>query len=206
LAAAKAGTRRTEGIRTRGRSQRVVERVFGATAHELSRVGFAEFRVEDVADRSGVNKTTIYRRWPSKAELVAATVKSLVRELTPIDTGSLRGDLRASILEELAHAAHPRGRGIMRILQSERTVPGIDALARRLRAEQHRARVTLIERGIERGELPEGTDADLVVDLVSAPVLRRVFTFGERVDERYIDSILDVVLPGFDARSHESGR
>ena len=64
--------RRTEGVRVQGRSARVVEIVLKATAEELGRVGFLALRIDDVAERSGVNKTTIYRRWASKEELVAA--------------------------------------------------------------------------------------------------------------------------------------
>ena len=59
---AKPNTRRTEGVRVKGRAARVVTDVLVATAEELSRVGYSALRVEDVATRSGVNKTTIYRR------------------------------------------------------------------------------------------------------------------------------------------------
>lgn len=189
-------TRRTSGVRPRGRAEQVVQRVFRATAQELTRVGYTLLRVEDVAARSGINKTTIYRRWPTKPELVAAVLEEMAAKMPPIDTGTLRGDLRASLLEVIAEAHRPTGRGIMRIMQSERTVPEIDALARRLRDEYHAARVALVERGIARGELPKRVDPHLVVDLVSAPVLRRAITFGEVVDAAYIDGVLDVVLTG----------
>ena len=66
--------RRTEGKRVHGRSARVQSAVLRATAEELGRVGFAALRIEDVALRSGVNKTTIYRRWPTKQELVRASL------------------------------------------------------------------------------------------------------------------------------------
>lgn len=71
-------TRRTGNARTRGRAANVVHRVVSATADELSRVGYAALRVEDVAARSGVHKTTIYRRWPTKTELVAATIMMMI--------------------------------------------------------------------------------------------------------------------------------
>src|SRR5688572_4371387 len=93
------GTRRTAGVRVRGRAADVVERVLTATGEELSRAGYAALRVEDVAARSGVNKTTIYRRWPNKAELVAAALREMTTQPAAIDTGSLRDDLRASLLE-----------------------------------------------------------------------------------------------------------
>ena len=68
-------TRRTEGVLTGGRSARIVDGVLEATAEELSRVGYAALRVDEVAERSGVNKTTIYRRWPTKSDLVRATLE-----------------------------------------------------------------------------------------------------------------------------------
>jgi AcrR family transcriptional regulator len=183
-------------VRVRGRAAEVVERVLTATAEELSRVGYAALRVEDVAARSGVNKTTIYRRWPSKAELVAAALKEISEQPAAIDTGSLREDLRASLLEVIAFATEPVGRGLLRMMQTERSDPEVDAIARTLRMEQRKLRVHMVERAIARRELPASVNADLIVDLVSAPVLSRAVTFGEIVDASYIDSVLDLVLAG----------
>jgi AcrR family transcriptional regulator len=185
-------TRRTANVRPGGRSARVVTRVMEATAYELSRVGYAALRVEDVAARSGVNKTTIYRRWPTKAELVAATVGH-PRDLRPIDTGSVRADLRASLL--VGVNLSPSQRGILRVVQTERTVPEIDAVTRKMRAALQRARIAMVERGIARGELPRAVDAKLIVDLVSAPG-QKALLFNETLDESYIERVLDVVLSG----------
>jgi AcrR family transcriptional regulator len=187
-------TRRTGNARTGGRAAKVVDRVVLATAQELSRVGYAALRVEDVAARSRVHKTTIYRRWPTKGELVAAAIATLMRRndrLVAIDTGTLRGDLRASL--QVALDLKPFEQGILRVMQTERALPEVNALARRLRDEVHRLRVTMVERGIARGELPKGTDAELIVDLVSAPV-QRALLFGESVDASYLDRVLDFVL------------
>jgi AcrR family transcriptional regulator len=193
-------TRRTAGVRTRGRAADVVERVLRTVAEELGRSGYAQLRVEDVATRSGVNKTTIYRRWPTKPELVAAALRELMRQPTEIDTGNLRADLRASLLEMMGFAITPLGQGLMRTMQMERADPEVDKLTRTLRHEQRALRIAMVERGIARGELPKGTNADFVVDLITAPVLTRAITFGDQVDAKYIDSVLDVVLAGFAAR------
>jgi AcrR family transcriptional regulator len=187
------GTRRTGQVRVRGRAEQVVERVVAATAHELGRVGYAALRIDDVAVRAGVNKTTIYRRWPTKAELVTATLQGRLRGRPAIDTGSVRGDLRASLLAVVDLS--PADQGLLRVVQLERTDPHVDALARRLRAEIHRARVAMVERGIARGELPRGVDADLVVDMISAPV-QRALLFNEPVTARQIDRVLDLALAG----------
>src|ERR1700735_2678167 len=72
--------RRVKGRATRrqrvgGRSERVVEDVLAPAAKELARRGYASFRIEDVASAAGVNKTTVYRRWPTKADLVCAGIR-----------------------------------------------------------------------------------------------------------------------------------
>src|SRR5262249_40598485 len=87
--------RRTGERRARigGRSERVVRAVLAATTAELGRVGYAALRMEDVATTAGVNKTTVYRRWPTKADLVGAAMRGLGAPAQPApDTGSLRGD------------------------------------------------------------------------------------------------------------------
>lgn len=189
-------TRRTEGVYTEGRSARVVDAVFRATAQELSRCGYALLRVEDVATRSGVNKTTIYRRWPSKAELVAATLAEPGVLPDPPDTGTLRGDLLETVHRMTALASSPLGRGFLRVIQAERGDPEVDRIARTLRKRNRGVRRMLIERGIARGELPQGTDPDLVGELVFAPIMSRVITFQETLEEGFAEQIIDFVLRG----------
>src|SRR6187402_997198 len=130
---AKPQTRRTEGVRVKGRAARVVSDVLIATAEELSRVGYAALRIEDIAARSGVNKTTIYRRWPTKPELVAAALRALTQPPQAPDTGSLRGDLLAhfGILAELSRS-HV-GSGVLRTLQVERMHPELEPVRKQLR-------------------------------------------------------------------------
>lgn len=187
-------------MRTRGRAARVVERIVGATVAELSRVGYEAMRVEDVAARSGVNKTTIYRRWPTKAEMVASALVEGTKLRPAIDTGSLREDLRISLLG--AFKLKPSEQGVLRIMQMERSIADVDALARRMRDELRNARIAIVRRGIARGELPSGVDVELIVELVSAPV-QRALLFNETIDEQFIERTLDVVLTG--AAAHATG-
>jgi AcrR family transcriptional regulator len=187
------GPRRTANVRTHGRAARVVERIFSATAAEMSRVGYAAMRVDDVAERSGVNKTTIYRRWSTKAELVAATMVQYFSQYPVIDTGTLRGDLRASLLAGFRLKGSEQG--MLRVIQMERAVPEIAALATRFREQLHELRVAMVQRAIARGELQKNVDAALIVDLVSAPT-QRALLFNETIDESYIERLLDVVLAG----------
>lgn len=191
-------TRRTEGLRTGGRAERVVEAVLHATVELLSEVGYGALRVEDVASRSGVNKTTIYRRWSTKAELVGAALRRHAEEHSPEvpDTGSLRSDLHAAVrgVVELAHS--PFGSGILRVLQAERADPAVDAIARELRELQRAARRPIFERAIARGELPQGSDVELLHDLVFSTVFARLTRYLEPVDETWVRMLVEVVVRG----------
>lgn len=190
-------TRRTGNARARGRAERVVDLVVKATADELGRVGYAAMRVEDVATRSGVHKTTIYRRWPTKAELVAATITTMMtrgsERYDAIDTGALRKDLRASMIRLID--LDPAEQGVLRVMQTERGIPEVNAMAHRFRDALQAMRLTMVRRGIARGELPKSVDPKLIVDLVTAPV-QRALLFDEPVDAKYLDRVLDVVLAG----------
>jgi AcrR family transcriptional regulator len=89
-------TRRTRGVQRGPRSQQVVEKVREATMAELTRVGFPGLTIEGVAKAANVNRTTIYRRWPSKDALLLAVLEpGLERFDQEPDTGSLDGDLLA---------------------------------------------------------------------------------------------------------------
>src|SRR4051812_48103459 len=91
----RSSTRRTQGV-LGGRSEEVVRRVLDAALGELARSGYSGFRMEAVAKEAAVNKTTIYRRWPTRAALVSALVEQMrtpLRESPLPDTGALEDDL-----------------------------------------------------------------------------------------------------------------
>lgn len=178
-----------------------MDRVVAATLAELSRVGYEAMRVEDVAALSEVNKTTIYRRWPTKVELLMSAISAAAdTRLPPIDTGTLRSDLRASLLT--AFSLTPFEQGVLRVIQVERSLPSVEAFAQRMRDELREMRIAMVERGIARDELPRGTDAALVVDLISAPV-QLALLFNESMNGASVDRLLDIVLAGaaVDARA-----
>lgn len=197
-------TRRTEGVRTTGRSARIVEDVLVAAAEELGRVGYAALRVDDVAARSGVNKTTIYRRWPTKVELITAALRELSDVPQPPDTGTLREDLLTMLRAACVKADSPLRMGIFRAIQLERTHPEVDLVTNSLRSEHMAPRRFVVERAIARGELPNGIDTELFLELVFGPVMRRLMITGEPVNDAFLHYVVDVVLAG--ARSVAAAR
>src|SRR6185312_6061898 len=100
----RAETRRTRGV-LGGRSERVVQQVLVATVAELAESGYRAFRMYAVSAAAGVNKTTIYRRWPGKKQLVAAAVdwmRRFVHDVPLPDTGSLERDLTEAFQRKIS--------------------------------------------------------------------------------------------------------
>ncbi|MDI1445199.1 TetR/AcrR family transcriptional regulator [Polyangium sp. 6x1] len=185
----------------RGRAERVVSAVLSATHEELGRVGYGALRVEDVAARSGVNKTTIYRRWPTKAELVTAALRAANDEQEQPDTGTVRGDLLAVVMRSVHLCQTPTGRGIVRMLQMERADPEVEALSRALRDRRRQDNTVLLERGVARGELPAGVNMQIILDLIFGGIHGRLIHRGEDVSEDYAAAAIDIVLAGACARA-----
>ncbi|NUO50974.1 MAG: TetR/AcrR family transcriptional regulator [Polyangiaceae bacterium] len=203
-------TRRTMDARTSGRAAEVVERVLLASAEVLGEVGYAAFRVEDVAARSGVNKTTIYRRWPTRAQLVAATMRRMKPTADGVRGDSLREEVLAFAKELTRFHDSKFGCGMIRTIQLEQDNPELEPLIRDIRLEATRARIAMVERAIARGELPRGTDASLVSDLIFLPFVTRLLRNGERPDQKYVSAIVDMVVAGAfqvtDAKSTKVGK
>ena len=197
--------RRTEGVRSGGRSARVVDAVLRATVEELGTVGYTALRVEEVANRSGVNKTSIYRRWPTKVDLVAAALENHSRSTEIPDTGSFREDLREIGRLNVRKMETPLGRGLVRMMQMERGQPDLDAVIRTMRNEHIRARSVVVERAIARGEVPPDTDPLVVAELVGAPIAARLLHHGVAVDERFIETVVDMVIAGARAGAFRRG-
>ncbi|MFV8817945.1 TetR/AcrR family transcriptional regulator [Haliea sp. E17] len=190
------GDRRTSGVQQTGRAAKVVASVLKATGEELNRVGYANLKVEEVAERAGVNKTTIYRRWPTKAILVSDTLDSHFQVERPLpDTGSLRGDFLAYLTNMVTLSKTSMWRGILTAL-SGRSDPEVEAVAHKLYLREREYRTSLVARAVERGEFPRSVNAELVGDMCSAPILRRLLTFGEQVETQYIEAVIDVALTG----------
>jgi AcrR family transcriptional regulator len=121
--------RRTQGT-LGGRSEQVVRRVLDAAIVELARSGYAGFRMDEVASMAGVNKTTIYRRWPSRAALVTALVDRMrkpLRESPLPDTGQLERDLVEAFTRRFTVGRKIEGRAWARLLD-ERYNPEVEAI------------------------------------------------------------------------------
>lgn len=184
------------GVRTGGRSARVVDRVLTATVELLGQSGYGALRFDEVAARSGVNKTTIYRRWPTKSQLVAAAIQHHKPIVPPRDTGDLERDLTEMFVEALSKFDVVVMRGLMRMVQAEHHDPELDAIlveTRRLITSTRRIR---LDAAVARGELPRRTDITLMMDMLASAVHVHLLRSAERPSPLVISDIVRVVVAG----------
>ena len=155
-----------------GRSERVVQQVLEATVSELAASGYRAFRVDAVSTLAGVNKTTIYRRWPSKPLLVAAAVESMrrfVHEVPLPDTGSFERDLVEAFRHRVRFKGRVEGQAWARLL-AEKHDPEVSEIIGSAVHERSNAWYAMVTRAVTRGELPERTDPRLLLGMLSAIV------------------------------------
>lgn len=170
--------------------------VLEATLDELARVGYGALRTEDVAERAGVAKTTVWRRWPTKAELVHAAIVQAKGDDELPDFGDVRRDLSALVEIVLTTLNTPAGRAIARLVTNEGGDPDVDRLARNLREEARRRRAEVVRRAVDRGDLPPDTDVSLVVDMVFSPLVASAIRWNEFPSNERIARVIDLAVTG----------
>jgi AcrR family transcriptional regulator len=185
-----------------GRTERVRKQVIAATVAVLAEDGVSGVSVESVASRSGVARTTIYRRWGTPQALM---LEALLEELGPrssrvADTGSLRGDIKAVLEDVLAFNTSEQGRGIMQAVFIQRSSADIASAVQAYWARRFDAVGEIVRRAVARGELSADVPEDLIIEMAASPLYFRLFILWQTVDDAYLDQIVDRVLRAFGAR------
>jgi AcrR family transcriptional regulator len=191
-------TNQSVGRRPGGRSARIRAAALAATLAELADRGYTALSLDGVARRAGVHKTTLYRRWGSREELVLeAMLERAGEHISVPDTGSLREDLSELARTAAANAASPE------VAAMARAVVAGAPHDSRLATANHRfwaARLELdggiIERAITRGDVPPETDPRTVIEAVLGPIHLRLLLTGEPVDHAFLEGIVDLVING----------
>ncbi|MCX4819459.1 TetR/AcrR family transcriptional regulator [Streptomyces sp. NBC_01142] len=178
----------------RPRSVEADSAILEATRAALIEQGWSKLTMGDVATRAGVAKTTLYRRWTNKNEMVVDAVAVLFDELELPDRGSLMADVEGVVLQFASLLGRPETRTALMAVVAESTRD--DALRVRIRSaiveRQKRLVVEGRERAQARGELPYEEDpgaaarnTDLIFDVVAGAVVHRALVSAEPVDEEW---------------------
>jgi len=171
--------------------------VLAAAIDELARVGYAGLRIEDVAQRADVNKTTVYRRWPEKCALVRDALHFMSdKKPVPPETGALRTDLLAigRTLVEIAKA--PRGRSMMRMMVAEGGDAELATIKRGLRKERQVIPLAALRAAVARGEIQAEADLQLLLDTFVGAVHHRLFFMNEPASPQFLEQLVDLLLTG----------
>lgn len=172
--------------------------IFQATLELLAEHGYERLTVEGVAEKAGVNKTTIYRWWPSKAALLgAALTRGAPLELTAPDTGSLRGDLEEIVRALAGLLTTPPASDIaVAALGAATGNPELAQHTRAFFADRLARERPVFDRATARGELPPDADPMLLVDLLAGAVWVRAVFRGLPLEDDFPERAVAAVLNG----------
>jgi AcrR family transcriptional regulator len=160
----------------RTRDSAVDEAIVDAALELLRERGFGAMTVEAVAARAEVGKPAIYRRFPDKAALVAAAIRTQLPQMEVVDFGDTQAELRNAMDEGFPPDAPAYVRLIGGLIAEEERHPELIAAFRETILLPRREIVmTLIRRGQERGDLRRDVDPETALDALAGPLLARVF-------------------------------
>jgi AcrR family transcriptional regulator len=193
----------TEESRPRGRprSEKARTAILDAAIELLLEQGLHAMSMDDVAQRAGVSKATIYRWWSSKELLgldALATAWATPAPTTQRDTGSLRGDLLAGFRTWLRQLKQkPYGRVIAGLVAEAQTDPQFAELYVEHFVQPRRAATReLLLRGIDRGEIPADTNLEVTLDLLYGPIYHRLLHGHAPLTDRFAQQVIDAVIAG----------
>ncbi|MEH1849612.1 MAG: TetR/AcrR family transcriptional regulator [Nostoc sp.] len=183
----------------RPRSIHADQAILQATLDLLAELGYESMSIEAIASRAGVGKTTIYRRYTSKEELVADAIESLRDDLAIPDTGSFWGDMDILINNAAKKIHSPLGRQTLALIIS--TASSNPQFAEvywtkytKLRRE---AFSKVLKRAKSRGEIHKDADVDLIIDLVSGSLYYAlIFKPTTEPVEVYMRRTMNLLLKG----------
>lgn len=178
-----------------GRAARVRTAVLQAVHDLLAEVGYERMTIEEIARRAGVHKTTVYRRWPTKAELVLETARASSAENVPVpDTGTLHGDLQQLARGVVSNiGSDPGSQTTLAIVAAAAASAELAFAMHAFWAERLAVTIPVVERAIKRGELPLATDANLIIETLIGPIWIRLLLTGETIDNDLADRVATLV-------------
>jgi AcrR family transcriptional regulator len=175
------------------RSRRVI---LEAALEELGVVGYGALTIESVAARAGVGKSTIYRHWKGKLALVEDAFRTLKAQALMPDAGTLRErviafleQIAGLVVESTYSACMPA------LIEAAERDPQVRQFHCAFSTERLAVLVDVLREAIAAGELPAGTQPELLADALMGPIVMRRLMFYEPFDPKLVPALVDQVLP-----------
>ncbi|MFJ6936617.1 TetR/AcrR family transcriptional regulator [Streptomyces sp. NPDC101132] len=200
-----AGRPQPSGRTGRPRNAAADAAILAATRDALVELGWSKLTMGDVSARAGVAKTTLYRRWAGKNELVVDAVAELFDALELPDRGSLEADIEHVVLQFAALLHRPEAKtALMAVVAESTRDPALRDRIRSAIVERQKHLVVLgRERAQARGELPREEDdalaghtTDLIFDVIAGTVVHRALVSAEPVDELWVATFTALLMHG----------
>jgi len=183
----------------RARGAPIAEAVLACTLEELAMTGLEGLSVERIARQAEVNKTSIYRRWPTREALIAAALEGVLVsvEAKAPDTGSLRGDLLGLLEPIVDFIGQATGQAVIRAALAESSASSVATITARRLAQQtaHPVRA-LMARAEARGEWRAGASGEQLVFALVGAVIHRAMLEHAGLTKRWLGSLVDLILLG----------
>lgn len=182
----------------RPRSEASRQAILEAALSLATEAGYACLTIEGIAARAGVGKQTIYRWWPSKADVLLEAAAATAELHVPVtDHGRYRADLRAFLQASYVMGNQSQFAGLLRALMAEAQLdPEFGARFRAAFLERRRDALAVITgRARERGDLPGRTDPETVADIVFGTIWYRILATARPFDARLEEDLLDLLAP-----------
>lgn len=192
--------------RSRGRRRSVEAEaaILKATLFLLERKPLRKVTTDAIARRAGVSKATIYKWWPNKS-LVAldAYLAGMTEQVVMPDTGSAKTDFTRQLKSVMAFYTSPLGRLFCQFLAEGQSDPEFLARFRErfLFARRNAARI-MWQRGVDRGEIRNDVDSEIVLDLIYGPMIFRLLAGHGSIGTQECEALVDAVFGGL-RRSEE---
>jgi AcrR family transcriptional regulator len=182
----------------RPRNPDVDEAIFRATAELLGEGGYANLSIDGVAQRAAVTRQSIYRRWPSKLELVTALMRE-VSESAPLpDTGSLRGDLLALYRLYARNLLTPGGPIVPSLVAEAMHNAELSSIVVAYVDKRRLVAMQVFERAMARGEMRRDADPGMLIDLISGFFWYRKLIRKDPIRRDGITAFVDTILRGIE--------
>lgn len=189
----------------RPRSAQAHKAILAATLELLAQEGFQGLSIEDIAARAGVGKTTIYRRWSSKDELVIDAIHEIQVDLTTVDTGNFRNDLvilfKAANQGIMTHPLLPQL--VLRLISEFQANPEIfQVFLTQLLIPRIQRFMYMVEQAQARGEIRRDIDWTLALELITGPIFIHLLISHylapsmSSSDDKWIEQMIDAVMDG----------
>ena len=198
--------RRTKSeSRGRPRSEESEEAILTATIQLLSEKPLRDITIEEIARKAGVGKATIYKWWPSKAYVALDAFLRTTNQMMPMpDTGSVRRDIMEQLRSLMVFYRSGAGRVLGQFVAESQVDKEFASLFRqRFLRPRREASGVIFDRGVERGEIEQNFDRELVLDMMFGAAIYRMIVGHAPLEAKMADGMVSILFGGLENRSSE---